>query len=155
MKKTGRTFAINLLLILVIVILLGVGYLWFIGGPSRAYDKQDELYVLEFLEGEDYDEARMVSRFSFDTVYYILEVKENDFSSLVWFDHTFERSGVHDNVGFEPVFELADKYGVDRESISFGVYEDKLVYVLRRKDMFEIFVSVDTLEIVLHIGGVY
>lgn len=155
MKKTGRVFAINLLLILVIVILLGVGYVWFIAGPSRAYDKQDELYVLEFLEGEDYDEARMVSRFSFDTVYYILEVKEDDFPSLVWFDHTFERSGVHDNVGFEPVFELADKYGVDRESISFGVYEDKLVYVLRRQDMFEIFVSVDTLEIVLHIGGVY
>lgn len=155
MKKTGRSVLTNFLLVFAIIGILGIGYAWFIGGPSRAYEDQDLRYVTEFMEGEDFDDARMVSRFSFDTVYYVLEVSKDGVSSLVWFNDDFTKGGQHPIVEFSSVYALADTYGVDYDSISFGVYEDKLVYVLRRQDLFELFVSVDSLEIVLHMGGVY
>ena len=155
MKKYSRDLAINLLLIMAIIGILWIGYGWLIGGPSRAYEAEDTRYVAEFVKDSEYDEAQMVSRFSFDTVYYIVEVRKDDVPSLAWFTRALDRSGEHELVTFEPVFELADTYGVAHDSIAFGVYEDKLVYVLRRPGVFEIFVSVDTLDIVLQIGGVF
>lgn len=154
MKKSYKTLAVNLLLMLSIFAIIGVGYLWFVAGPARAYERQDVAYIERFLEGENYDEAQLLSRFSYDTVYYIIEVSQDEKHSIVWFTHTFDRQGEHDLVDYSPVMDLAAKYGVSEDNISFGVYNDDLIYVLK-KENFEMFVSVDSLEMVLQIGGVY
>lgn len=142
----------NLLLILLIVVIVVITYVGFIGGPKRAYEKEDRLIVEAMMKKEGYSEARILSRFSYDDVYYITEVEIDEEPQIVWFTKDVKNVTVENYYELDRMHEIANKFNVNQKNISYGVYEDNLVYVLKNRD-FEVFFRVDDLQVVYHLGS--
>lgn len=152
MKNVLKSFFGSLLLVILLILVLWLGYVGFIGGPARAYEKEDRQYVEAMMDTMKYDEAQLLNRFSYDQVYYIAQVKDADASFIVWFNKDLSKVEKHELVSKEKVSEIATRYGMNEKNISFGVYKDKLVFVLKNRQL-ELFVDVDTLDILLQVGG--
>ncbi|MDE8071112.1 transporter [Erysipelothrix rhusiopathiae] len=150
MKNRVKAFSTNVFLIFLIVLTIYIGYAGFIGGPRRAYEREDQLHVEAMMKLKGYQEARLLSRFSLDQVYYITEIKEESGSKIVWFNKALDAFGEHDMVTYEPVYDLAESLDISNRKIRFGVYDDKLVYVLKTKNK-EVFVDVDDLSVVFEL----
>ena len=73
MQSKLKSLLINLTLVTAIAVTVWIAYVGFIGGPARAYEKEDVNYVQAFLESKKYDSAQLLNRFSFDQVYYIVQ----------------------------------------------------------------------------------
>lgn len=147
MKKRIKAFSTNVFLIFLIVLAIYIGYVGFIGGPRRAYEREDQLHVEAMMKLKGYEEARLLSRFSLDQVYYITEIKRDEGSVIVWFNKALDTFGEHDYISYEPVYKMAEDMGVAKNKIRFGVYEEKLVYVLKNNTQ-EVYVDVDDLSVV-------
>ena len=153
MKNKYKNITTNLLLSVLILVTLWGGYVVFIGGPAQAYKEEDRLFVQSIVDQEGFDQAILLNRFSYDRVYYIVAAKKDDKEIITWFSSDFELIASKENVGFEPVLTLASNFGVPESDLSYGVYNKRLVYVLKNKTA-EVFVDAETLEIVFHFGGV-
>ncbi|CAM3584350.1 transporter [Erysipelothrix urinaevulpis] len=142
----------NLILFVIISLLILLSYVIFIGGPKRAYEREDRLFIEAMMKKEGYNEARLLSRFSLDDVYYITNVKTEDGHKIVWFNKDLSKVEENDVYEIDRAYEAAKKLGVSKEKISYGVYEDTLVYVLKG-NKFETYLDVDTLDVVFHLGS--
>ncbi|QIK69982.1 transporter [Erysipelothrix sp. HDW6C] len=152
MKKHIKSFSISVILIAVICTVLWIGYVGFIGGPARAYEREDQLYVETMMEQKGYSHGRILGRFAYEQVYYITEITEEDRTFIFWFNKDMDTTGEHENVGFDPVLEIASNFGIKDHEISFGVFNERLVYVLKNRQ-YEKFIDVETLKLVYDRGS--
>ncbi|WP_159637812.1 transporter [Erysipelothrix anatis] len=152
MNKIIKSFLKSLLLVALAILLFWIGYVGFIGGPARAYEREDRLMVEAMMESKGFTEATIIDRFSYDEVYYITEINDDSGNFIFWFNKDLTKTGQHDVVTTEPVHTLATNFGMRPEEVSFGVYQDKLVYVLKNKH-FEKFVDIESHNVVYDRGS--
>lgn len=152
MKDNLKQNLINFFLFLAIVLVLASFYLVYIAGPNRAYEKEDRLIVEAMMTQEGYKEARILSRFSFDKVYYITQVEIDSEPAIVWFDKDLDDVVLDEYYERDAMHEIADQYAIPHDEISYGIYNNELVYVLKTSE-FEAFFRTDDLQIVYHLGS--
>lgn len=154
MKEKLRSLLISTILIFILFFVLWVGYVGFIGGPARAYEHEDQLYLETMLDQQQYRgaEAELLNRFSLDTVYYITRVTQGSESFIVWFNKDFSSIEEVDDDSLERALPAAGRYAMDISNVSWGVYKDELVYVLK-KEGHELFLDRENLEVVFEVGG--
>ena len=154
MEKKQKDLLINIVLVILFFAILMTMYVVFIAGPARTYELEDRQYLESIVEMNEFESGKILNRFSYDQVYYVVEAQKNGEPLIFWTNEDLNQSGSSTNFDKSLVKPLADKYGVLDSEISYGVYEGTLVYVLKKDDIFEIFVDVDTLEIKFYLGGV-
>ncbi len=142
----------NVFLFIMIVFVVLIAYVAFIAGPKRAYEKEDRLYVEAMMKQEGYHEASILSRFSFDDIYYITKVKDDGADKIVWFKKDLTEVNVDEFYPLDRIYPIADQLRIPHDKISYGVYKDELVYVLKGKKS-ETFFRVEDLQIVYHLGS--
>ena len=147
MQSKLKSLLINLTLVIAIVVTVWIAYVGFIGGPARAYEKEDVNYVQAFLESKKYDSAQLLNRFSFDQVYYIVQYKNKSEEKIAWFSKDFKKQGNHALVSNDTVLDFAKRHDLSEDKIHFGVFEDKLMFVYKNGSK-EVFYDVDSLELV-------
>lgn len=152
MRDNLKQNLINFFLFLAIVFVFASFYLVYIAGPNRAYEKEDRLIVEAMMTKEGYKQASILSRFSFDKIYYITKVEIDSQPAIVWFDKDFESVVVEEYYELSKMYEIADQYAISHDEIAYGVFNDELVYVLKTSD-FEAFFRADDLQIVYHLGS--
>lgn len=149
MYKKYKKIWINLMLILAIVLVLGFAYIGFIAGPKRAYEKEDHLYLEAYLKQSEAKKAELLNRFTYDDVYYIVRKDDQD---IVVFNKDFTKEASFDYVSLEKAEEVAKNLSFQNDQISYGYFEDQLVFVLKNKKS-EIFIATDDLKILYHLGS--
>lgn len=149
MKINSKTALTNLLLILGIVITLWLGYVQYFGGPAQVYKEQDRLYLETLVEYQDLDSAQLLNRFSLDKVYYIVKVQKDGEFSTAWFDTDYKNFKTYKDADTSKAIDYAQANGISYKSIEYGVYDEELVYVIKTKNYSEIYIDVESLEIVL------
>lgn len=149
MKINSKTALTNLLLILGILLTLLIAYVHFTGGPAQVYKEQDRLYLETLVEYQDLDSAQLLNRFSLDKVYYIVRVQKDGEYSTAWFDTDYKNFKTYKDTDTNQAVGYAEANGISYRSIEYGVYEEELVYVIKTKNYEEIYLSVESLELVL------
>mgnify|MGYP001428703982 CR=1 FL=1 len=152
MKDNVKQILKNVFLFIMIVFVVLIAYVAFIAGPKRAYEKEDRLYVEAMMKQEGYHEASILSRFSFDDIYYITKVKADGADKIVWFKKDLKEVIVDEFYPLDRIYPIADQLRIPHDKISYGVYKDELVYVLKGKKS-ETFFRVEDLQIVYHLGS--
>ena len=147
--KKGLFYVLGLL---VSVCLLGLLFVGNVSGPMRFYETQDKEMLQQFLDKTDYQKAKLLNRFSYERVhYFVLAEDENGVESIVWFNTDFELQGTASVVLLGKLVEVSEKYKVDDTMVSFGVYEDALVFVVKPSATQEIWLN-QNMEIVFERG---
>ena len=154
MGKKQKDLLINIGLVVLFFAILITMYGVFIAGPARTYELEDRQYLESIIEMNELESGKILNRFSYDQVYYIIEAQKKGETVIFWMNEDLNSRGSSAVPDVSLVKPLADKYGVSDAEITYGVYEDKLVYVLKKDNEFEIFVDIDTLEIKFYLGGV-
>ena len=149
MLKKYKNLWISLVLLISIFLVLALGYVGFIAGPKRAYEKEDHLYLTAYVEQNKVKKVELLNRFSYDEVYYIIREDDQD---IVVFNKDFSKQERFEYVDKEQVLPVASDLSFKPEEISYGYYQDALVFVLKNKNL-ELFVSTDELKIVYHLGS--
>lgn len=149
MKEKLKNYLINSLLILAILLVSYFGFNVFISGPNRAYEHEDKLYVEAFESYKDMNNLILLSRFSFDEVYYIVSDKGS--TKIYWFNRDITKHGEYIYASDADVKAWAESKGYTNFVVSYGVYKESLVYVVKTQDQ-ELFVSPDTYEVVMSLG---
>lgn len=152
MDHKFKQILINLILLLAIVFVFASFYLVYLAGPNRAYEKEDRLIVEAMMKEEGYKSAKILSRFSYDDVYYITKVEVDEEAAIVWFNKDLSQIVVDEFYELDRMHGIADQYGASHNKISYGVYENELVYVLKTRD-YEAFFRASDLQIVYHLGS--
>lgn len=152
MKDRVKSLSVSLILLALIALTVWIGYVGFIGGPARAYEREDQVHVEAMMTLKGYTQGKLINRFAFDQVYYITEITEDETSKIVWFNKDLDVFGEHEMTSFDPVLTLAENYGITENQMSYGVYKERLVYVFKKRN-FEKFIDVDTLEVVFDRGS--
>lgn len=147
MQTKIKSILINILLIAAICGTLWVAYVGFIGGPARAYEKDDTYHVEAYLQSKNYDSAQLLNRFSYDKVYYIIRYRHDGDEKLAWFSKDFETDGNHDLITSEEIESFASSHEFTMSNINYGVYDSKLIFVYKDSNK-EYFYDVDTLELI-------
>ena len=154
MGKKEKDLLINIILVVLFFAILITMYVVYIAGPSRTYELEDRQFLESIVEMNELESGKLLNRFSYDQVYYIIETQKNDETMIYWMNEDLNQKGSYANLDRTMVMPLADKYGILDSEITYGVYEGALVYVLKKDDEFEIFIDVETLEIKFYLGGV-
>lgn len=149
MLKKYKNLWISLGLLFAIALVLLLGYAGFIAGPFRAYEKEDRLYLSAYAEQYDVKKVELLNRFTYDKVYYI--VLEND-QDIVVFDQSFKTVKRFPYEPLDKVKSIAQDLSFKTDEISYGYYHEDLVFVLKNKAS-EIFITVDDLKLVYHLGS--
>lgn len=134
-----------------IVFVCAIGYVIFVGGPARAYEKEDTYYVEAVVKQKGYESGMLLNRFAFDTVYYILEVNDNNQQKIVWFDKDLKTIQEVPYINLKTAKQHLGNRVKQDSHVNFGIYKDALVYVVKSKNT-EIFYALDSLEILLMRG---
>ena len=148
MKKKVKTIGIDLLLLGIVLFLSLLFHAVFIAGPLRAMEHEDKLFVETFVLKEDLENTEYLNRFSLKNTYYILKDKEN----LYYFDQDYKESGSHQYIPLTNAYEKAQELGFKKKDVSYGVYDEKIVFNLERKNHV-VFLDLETLEVVFEFGG--
>ena len=152
MKYNLKQIMINLILFLAIFLVITSFYLGYIAGPKRVYEEEDRFVVEAMMQEKGYKEASILNRFSFDDIYYITEVKIEEELAIVWFNQDLSNIVVEEYYEIERMHDIADQYATNYDQISYGVYNDELVYVLKTIES-EAFFRASDLQIVYHLGS--
>lgn len=152
MKKWLKSSLSSLLIIMMIFLVLGFGYIGLIAGPQRAYEREDRYALEAMMQARGYKQAQILNRFSYDDVYYIARVNHKNEKFIVWFTHDLSKIVKSDDVSNTPMKPILKSLGLDEKSLNLGVYNNELVYVVKDKN-FEAFYKVDSLEKVFEFGG--
>ena len=154
MEKKQKDLIINIVLVVLFFAILITMYVVYIAGPARTYELEDRQYLQSIVEINEFESGKILNRFSYDQVYYIVEAQKNGETLIYWMNEDLNQSGSSSNLDRSLVKPLADKYGVLDSEITYGVYEGNLVYVFKKNNEFEIFIDVETLETLFYLGGV-
>ncbi|AMC93209.1 hypothetical protein AOC36_04245 [Erysipelothrix larvae] len=149
MKEKLKSLSLNLLLIFGIFFFALLIYLVYIAGPNRAYEKEDRQLIEAFEKSNNITNLTLENRFAFDDVTYI--VSNSSRTTLYWFSRDLKNSGFETYQDFSPAQRWVDGQGLTATDISYGVYEDKLVYFIRT-DRFDFIIDFETQDVVLRIG---
>lgn len=152
MKYNLKQIAINLILLLAIFLVIMSFYLAYIAGPKRVYEEEDRFVVEAMMQEKGYSEASILNRFSFEEIYYITEVNIDEEPAIVWFDKDLSNIVVEDYYEIDRMHDIADQYAINHDQISYGVYNNELVYVLKTNES-EAFFRASDLQIVYHLGS--
>lgn len=153
MSKKIKSIAVNVLLILLVISIFFIGYNVFISGPLRVYETDDINYVNSLRSYDRYKDSslELLNRFSFDKTYYIVESKANDEHLIVWYskDHSLLKSVEYKAL---PSLNQLNDLGMPESSgVSYGVYNDELVYVIK-DGVHEVYLDYGTYDVVFEVG---
>lgn len=153
MTKWIKSSIVSLFLIATIVGVLWVGYVGFVGGPVRAYEREDQYTVEAMMKAKGYKKTKLLNRFAFDDVYYIVQVTDGNPNFLVWFTKDFKKVVKHDFVALDVMEKVIKPLNLNMDSVNYAVYKDKLVFVVKTNS-FEAFYDIENLEPVFQKGEV-
>lgn len=152
MKKWLKSSIGSMAIIFIIVLILGITYVALIAGPSRAYEREDRYALEAMMKAKGYKQAQILNRFSYDEVYYIARVNDNNETFIVWFTHDLSRIVKSDNISLDPMRPLLNELAMDEKNLNYGVYNNELVFVIKGKNI-EMFYDIETLDKVFEFGG--
>lgn len=148
MKKKAKNIGINIFLISVILMLLLTFHAVFIAGPLRAMEHEDNQIVSEYVRSRKLSNTQYLNRFTLDKTYYFIK----DGSNITFFDTYYRTTGTQAYVALDTVYEKAESLGFTQKQVSYGVYNDTVVFNLEKKGRI-VFVDMNTLEVILDFGG--
>lgn len=153
MTKWIKSSIVSLVLLATIIAVLWIGYVGFIGGPVRAYEREDQFTIEAMMKAKGYNKTKLLNRFSFDEVYYIVQVTDTKPNVIVWFTKDFKKVVKHDFVALDAMEKVVKPLNLNMDSVNYAVYKDKLVFVVKTNS-FEAFYNIENLEPVFQRGEV-
>lgn len=148
MKKKAKNIGINIFLISVILMLLLTFHAVFIAGPLRAMEHEDNQIVQEYVRSRKLNNTEYLNRFSLDKTYYLIK----DGANITFFDTYYRTTGTQEYVALDKVYDKAESLGFTKKQVSYGVYNEAVVFNLEKKGHI-VFIDMNTMEVILDFGG--
>lgn len=148
MKSKIKNVLIDLLLVMVVLLLLLLFHAGFIAGPLRAMEKENKLYVEAYEKVSEISNTEFMNRFSLSDIYYVVKYEDE----LHWFNQAMDKVGKQAYMPYDNVFAKAETLGFKESEISYGVFNDKVVYALEKKGHI-VFLDLESHDIVFEFGG--